>query len=40
MSQIALLLMGEGEAFFQGQRLPGDQALEARGHPRARPAGP
>ncbi len=28
MSQIALLLMGEGEAYFQGERLPGKQALE------------
>ncbi len=28
MSQIALLLMGEGEAFFQGERLPGRTALE------------
>jgi len=28
MSQIALLLMGEGEAFYQGERLPGKQALE------------
>ena len=28
MSQIALLLMGEGEAFYQGKRLPGKQALE------------
>jgi histidine ammonia-lyase len=27
MSQIALLLMGEGEAFFQGERLPGDEAM-------------
>ncbi len=29
MSQIALLLMGEGEAFYQGQRLAGAQAMEA-----------
>jgi histidine ammonia-lyase len=28
MSQIALLLMGEGEAFFQGERLPGRIAME------------
>jgi histidine ammonia-lyase len=28
MSQIALLLMGEGEAFFNGERLPGDVAFE------------
>ena len=28
MSQIALLMMGEGEAFYQGERLPGAEALE------------
>jgi histidine ammonia-lyase len=28
MSQIALLLLGEGEAFVDGQRLPGARALE------------
>ncbi len=28
MSQIALLMMGEGEAFYQGERLPGRVALE------------
>jgi histidine ammonia-lyase len=33
MSQIALLMMGEGEAFYQDQRLPGDKALEAAGIP-------
>ncbi len=33
MSQIALLLMGEGEAFFQGQRMPGRQAMERAGIP-------
>jgi len=33
MSQIALLLMGEGEAFHQGERLPGDRALERAGIP-------
>jgi histidine ammonia-lyase len=33
MSQIALLLMGEGEAFYQGQRLPGREALEKAGIP-------
>ena len=33
MSQIALLLMGEGEAFYQGSKIPGDQALEAAGIP-------
>ena len=33
MSQIALLLMGEGEAFYQGERLPGKQAMERAGIP-------
>ena len=33
MSQIALLMMGEGEAFFQGVRLPGDQAMAKAGIP-------
>jgi histidine ammonia-lyase len=31
MSQIALILMGEGEATLQGSRMPGDKALEAAG---------
>lgn len=31
MSQIALLLMGEGEAFYQGERLPGKVALDRAG---------
>jgi histidine ammonia-lyase len=31
MSQIALLLMGEGEAFFQGRRMPGKEAMERAG---------
>lgn len=31
MSQIALLLMGEGEAYFEGQRMPGRQAMEKAG---------
>jgi histidine ammonia-lyase len=31
MSQIALLLMGEGEAFFKGERLPGNVAFEKAG---------
>jgi histidine ammonia-lyase len=31
MSQIALLMMGEGEAFFEGERLPGAKALERAG---------
>jgi histidine ammonia-lyase len=33
MAQIALLLMGEGEAFYQGERLPGKQAMEQAGIP-------
>jgi histidine ammonia-lyase len=28
MSQIALLLMGEGEAFYEGKRMPGGSAME------------
>ncbi|MFZ2096729.1 MAG: aromatic amino acid ammonia-lyase [Anaerolineales bacterium] len=31
MSQIALLLMGEGEAFFEGERLLGNVAMERAG---------
>ncbi len=31
MSQIALLLMGEGEAFYQGERYPGKIAMEKAG---------
>src|SRR5574338_84618 len=31
MSQIALLLMGEGEAFYNGERLPGKIAFENAG---------
>jgi histidine ammonia-lyase len=31
MSQIALLLLGEGEAFYQGERLPGKDAFEKAG---------
>lgn len=31
MSQIALLLMGEGEAFYNGERLPGKVAFERAG---------
>ncbi len=31
MSQIALLLMGEGEAFYKGERLPGNVAFEKAG---------
>ncbi len=33
MSQIALLLMGEGEAEYQGQRLPGHEAMQRAGIP-------
>jgi histidine ammonia-lyase len=33
MSQIALLMMGEGEAFIEGQRMPGRDALEKAGIP-------
>jgi len=31
MAQIALLLMGEGEAYYQGERLPGRVAMEKAG---------
>ena len=33
MAQAALLLMGEGEAFFEGERLPGHVAMERAGIP-------
>src|SRR5512145_2239134 len=33
MAQLALLLMGEGEAFYEGERLPGHIALERAGIP-------
>ena len=33
MAQIALLLMGEGEAWFQGERMPGKAAMEKAGIP-------
>lgn len=33
MSQIALLMMGEGEAYFKGERLPGKVAFEKAGIP-------
>ena len=33
MSQIALLLMGEGEAFYQGERLYGRDAMDRAGIP-------
>lgn len=31
MAQMALPLLGEGEAYYQGERLPGAEALEAAG---------
>ncbi len=31
MSQVALLMMGEGEAFYKGERLPGKAAFEKAG---------
>ncbi len=31
MSQIALLMMGEGEAFYEGERLPGKEAMNRAG---------
>src|SRR5512134_2175066 len=33
MAQLALLLMGEGEAFYAGERLPGHIAMERAGIP-------
>jgi histidine ammonia-lyase len=33
MSQIALLLMGEGEAYYQGQRMTGKEAMNKAGIP-------
>jgi histidine ammonia-lyase len=33
MAQAALLLMGEGEAFYRGERLPGAEALRRAGIP-------
>ncbi|MDF1500147.1 MAG: aromatic amino acid ammonia-lyase [Anaerolineales bacterium] len=33
MSQIALLLMGEGEAYYKGEVLPGKQAMDKAGIP-------
>ncbi|MCK4836626.1 MAG: aromatic amino acid lyase, partial [Candidatus Aminicenantes bacterium] len=33
MSQIALLLMGEGEAYYNGKLLPGKEALDKAGIP-------
>ncbi len=31
MSQMALVLMGEGEAYYKGERLPGGEAMEKAG---------
>ena len=36
MSQIALCLMGEGECFYEGERMPTARGDGAGGHPRAR----
>jgi histidine ammonia-lyase len=33
MSQIALLMMGEGDAYYRGKLLPGKEALDAAGIP-------
>jgi histidine ammonia-lyase len=33
MAQIALMMMGEGEAFYKGERLPGKVAMERAGIP-------
>ncbi len=33
MSQVALLMMGEGQAYYQGELLPGKEALERAGIP-------
>ena len=33
MAQIALLMMGEGEAFYEGARLPASEAMEKAGVP-------
>ncbi|MBN1446413.1 MAG: aromatic amino acid lyase, partial [Bacteroidetes bacterium] len=33
MSQVALLLMGEGEAFYNGARMPAREAMDAAGIP-------
>ena len=33
MAQMALVLIGEGEAFFRGRRLPGKEAMEQAGIP-------
>ena len=39
MAQAALLLLGEGEAFYKGEKLAGAEALAASRHSGARPAG-
>jgi histidine ammonia-lyase len=33
MAQMALLLMGEGEAYYEGERLPGREAMDRAGIP-------
>jgi len=33
MSQVALLMMGEGEAFYQGTRMPAKEAMDRAGIP-------
>ena len=33
MSQVALLMMGEGQAYYNGELLPGDEALKRAGIP-------
>jgi histidine ammonia-lyase len=33
MGQVALVLLGEGEAFYKGKRMPGKQAMDAAGIP-------
>lgn len=33
MAQMALLLLGEGEAYYQGERMPGRKAMEKAGIP-------
>jgi histidine ammonia-lyase len=33
MSQVAIVLLGDGEAYFEGSRLPGRQAMAAAGIP-------
>jgi histidine ammonia-lyase len=33
MSQMAIVLLGEGEAFYQGRRMPGGDAMKAGGIP-------